>query len=187
MKDIKIAEPMARAAWLPGLLWIACSAPSAQASGKAAATEAQTNRATGITPGKPTTATPMKSSNSAKLPIVTSTSQPALTTKADFVHDGKVVAAIGNYKVEDLGRYRITSVLTDGAKLTINMASKLLLADGTTMFLGARTDEERRLFLGKEVIVIGRLVVAPPRQPDQMARMDVVPTIAEITEVRAAK
>jgi hypothetical protein len=101
-------------------------------------------------------------------------------------NDGKPVTAVGTYEIEDMGRYRFVSELPDGTKLQSNKLVYLKLDDGTDVRLGARPDPERAKFENKRVIVRGKMVANPPRQPEHVAQMDPAPTIVMIEEVASA-
>jgi len=110
-----------------------------------------------------------------------------ITSAADITaHDGQVVTATGRYEIEDMGRYRYTSELPDGTKLTSSLVVYLKLDDETDIRLGARPDAERAKFANQRVQVRGTMLANPPRQPEHVAQMDPMPTLLKIEQVTAA-
>lgn len=101
--------------------------------------------------------------------------------------DNTVVSVAGVYGVQDLGRYKIVSVAADGTKHQSNQLSFVELADGSSVNLGARPDDERSSLTGKRVVATGKFKAAwPERDPSgRAAQPDPEPTLIDISDVRA--
>lgn len=112
---------------------------------------------------------------------------PTITSKADVAgKDDQLVAVVGVYAIQDLGRHRIVSTLADGTELQSNKLSYLKLDDGSTVRLGARPEGEHAL-KDQRVRATGRLKESwPPPQPDHVAQPNAKPTLLEITAVAPA-
>lgn len=93
---------------------------------------------------------------------------------------GQMVRVVGRYEAFDQGRHR--TIGPDGPTAWL---CELALADGAWLLLGARPDDERARYLGRDVIAKGRLV-RPERGPAHVAQMDPSLTLADATIEPAA-
>jgi hypothetical protein len=106
-----------------------------------------------------------------------------LHPKQLWTHDGKRVEVIGRYAVSDMGRFRVTTAPAEGPALTSNLLVYLELADGESVRIGARPEDERASLEGATVVARGRLLAEPTPRREDVAQMLPSPELVEVESI----
>lgn len=99
--------------------------------------------------------------------------------------DDRLVRVEGRYDVVDVAPYTSGELGPDGQVVKSTRAAFLGLADGTRVRLGMRPTAELDGLPGKDVSVVGRVVLSPERAPEHVAQPDPAPAL-EVLEVSTA-